>query len=371
MIMFILLSWVIWRAGLFVVAWLGSYLLPFAPRFPYSDIFFFPSGLPSWLWSFANFDGVHYLTILREGYAAQFTQVFFPAYPLIIRGLHLIFPFLSDIVLAITFSSICFLGALYMLSRLLLLDYQPKQVRWMLLFLMTFPTAFFFGSVYTESFFLLLVASSFYLVRQKQTLGSGIVAGLGAATRVVGIVLLPALLWEQWKQRVYLLRSPILYLAPLGLVGYMGYLWRYFGDPLYFWHVQPVFGAARAGSGVILLPQVLWRYVKILLTLPVSAEAFWIAFLEAASLGVCLLLLWQAYRKKVRSSYLLFSLICVIIPTLTGTLSSMPRYIVVAFPMYIALGLLPSRFWKVVLLVLNIGLQITLTILFTRGHWVS
>ena len=46
----------IWRIGLFFIAAIGEKILSFSPSFPYSDIYLIPSGLPHWLWSFANFD---------------------------------------------------------------------------------------------------------------------------------------------------------------------------------------------------------------------------------------------------------------------------------------------------------------------------
>ena len=75
MISFLISIFLIWRISLFFVAWLVEQILKFAPRFPYADIFLIPSKLPAWMWSFANFDGVHYLTIAKQGYSAKFTQV--------------------------------------------------------------------------------------------------------------------------------------------------------------------------------------------------------------------------------------------------------------------------------------------------------
>ena len=48
----------------------------------YKGLFSYPEllkefGLPKFLYSFANFDGAHYIKIAREGYH-QFDQAFFP-----------------------------------------------------------------------------------------------------------------------------------------------------------------------------------------------------------------------------------------------------------------------------------------------------
>ncbi|OGF99943.1 hypothetical protein A2Y99_03955 [Candidatus Gottesmanbacteria bacterium RBG_13_37_7] len=273
----------------------------------------------------------------------------------------------------------------------------------MILFLVFFPLSFFFGSLYTESVFFFFCLSSFYAARKKNWRIASIFACLASATRLTGIFLLPALLWEQYKDQliaqslelknkaknsnfnanfkssfqllhcyiVTLLHSPIIYISPLGLIFYMIYLQLQFGDFLYFWHAQPIFGAERSGTAIILLPQVIWRYLKIFASVSIYTEAFWIPVIEfISSLGAIYLLI-LSHMKKVRLSYLIFSWLTVIVPTLTGTFSSMPRYIILAFPIYIVLGLLDNKIVRYLLLITCYLLLIALTILFTRGHWVS
>src|SRR3989344_5653397 len=304
MIFFIFHFFIVWRIFLFLAAYTGSFILPFQPRFPYADTLLIPSGLPAWLWSFANFDGVHYLTISRYGYSAQFTQVFFPLYPLLLGLVNKILFF--------------------------------------------FPLSLYFGSLYTESLFLLLLLSAFYFARRRHWLAASVVAALAGSTRLVGVFLLPALLWE-WdlqsnNKKVSLLlsvtRSPVTYVVPLGLLVYMVYLQINFGDPIYFWHAQPVFGAERSGSSIVLLPQVLWRYLKIFKTVPKNSLTFWIPFTELVSFFLAAVFLIIAHLKKIRFSYLLFSWPALIVPSLTGTLSSMPRYVLILFPIFPILGLI-------------------------------
>mgnify|MGYP001607276427 CR=1 FL=1 len=377
MFTFISIAFIFWRILLFGLAWLGSQLLPFSPRFPYADVLLMNSGLPGWIWSFANFDGVHYLTIAQKGYAAQFTQVFFPVYPLIVSLITLLTPFKNLIVSGLLLSNILFLFALILFWKLLALDYSKDTIQWTIIFLLSFPASFFFGALYTESLFLFLVFLSFYLVRKKNWWLAGIVGGIASGVKFVGIFLLPALLWEWWQQKKILhspssiFHSPVLYLVPLGLISYMIYLQLQFRDWLYFWHAQPVFGAERTGGSIVLLPQVIWRYIKILWTVSPLLESYWISLLELSTtiLGISLLVI--AHKKKVRSSYLIFSWLAVIIPTLTGTLSSMPRYVLVIFPIYIVLALRKNTLGKMGIIGIFCLLLFILTVLFTRGHWVG
>ena len=390
---------IFWRTYLFFVAWLGERILTFSPTFPYSDVFLLPSKLPSWIWSFANFDGVHYLTIIKQGYSSQFTQVFFPLYPLIIRFFSGVFYWINSILAGLIVTNAFFLMAMFVFFKLVRLDYRDKLANWSILFLLIFPTSFFFASLYTESLFILLVFLAFYTARKKKWWLAGLFGGLASATRLAGIFLLPALLWE-WQQeklkikneklkmtiknsklsKYYLrflhfafciLHSPTLYLVPLGLIVYMVYLQLTFGDWLYFWHAQPVFGAERSGQGIILLPQVIFRYFKILTSVTYTTEAFWVAFSEVFFTLFAIFMLAIGHKKKVRASYLIFSWLGVITPTLTGTFSSMPRYILIAFPIYIILGMIRNDNIKSFILILNFILMVIFTVLFTSGHWVA
>lgn len=390
--MFIPLLFLIWRISLFILAAVAGSILPFIPRFPYSELFLTNSGLPSWVWSFANFDGVHYLTIAKSGYTAQFIQVFFPLFPLIIGFISRLIPFINPLMTGLIISNSFFILAMFVFRKLMRLDFKKPVINWMLVFLLTFPTSFFFGSLYTESVFMFFVLSSFYYARKKRWVLSGLMGALASFTRPVGIFLLPAMLWEYYQSSIryhllsiknkskilyltlntyYLIRSPVFLLIPLGLIIYMVYLQLNFHDWLYFWHAQPVFGAQRSGGSIILLPQVIWRYLKIFAAVPVYSETFFIPFIEFISTTGVLIILMAAYLKKVRISYLIFSLLLVLVPTLTGTFSSMPRYILPAFPIYIVLGIIKSRSIRIAVACLFMLLLVVLTILFTSGHWVA
>ncbi len=191
---FIAQVFLLWRLWLFFLAWLGGEFFRFLPRFPYSDVLLVASGLPNWIWSFANFDGVHYLTIAKSGYSSQYTQVFFPLYPILIAFFSKILPFLNPIIISLFVSNLFFLFMLLILQKLLNFDYNKTAVKQMIIFLIVFPTSFFFGSIYTESLFLFLVISAFYACRKKQWFLAGIIGALASATRLVGIFLLPALI---------------------------------------------------------------------------------------------------------------------------------------------------------------------------------
>ncbi|MBI2617143.1 hypothetical protein HYW55_03365 [Candidatus Gottesmanbacteria bacterium] len=389
---------IFWRFSLFVISWIGSKFFRYSPSFPYSDIFLKPSGLPEFVWTFGNFDGVHYLNIALNGYVAQFTQAFFPFYPLLIRFFYTLLPF-PPIVVALIISFVFFTLSVIMFHKLLLLDYGKNTVLWAIGFMILFPTSFYFGSIYNESLFLFLILSSFYFARKKKWALAILFAAISSATRIVAVALLPALLIEwyfQYKRSSWFMtvgknlfsganrirkhiiqfgRPELIFLSIFlslgGLALYMVYLQKEYGDLLYFWHAQGVFGAERSGSTFILLPQVFYRYFRILTTISPHVEMFWVALIEVVMSLITILFLVTAVLKKVRVSYVVFSTIAFIMPTFTGTLSSMPRYVLVLFPIYIVLALIPSKQLKWLLLYLSSILLTVFTIIFTRGHWLS
>lgn len=359
---------IFWRLALFGFVWLGLLILPFHPSFPYSETLLTPAGSPLF-WSWANFDGVHYLGIADKGYFAQFTQAFFPLYPLLIRFFNQLAH--NSILNGLIISNLSFLGSLWLLYKLVRLDLSASQARQTLIFLLVFPTSFFFASLYTESWFLLVTLASFYAARQRRWLAAGVLGALAAATRILGVLLIPALLIEY-------LASPkrsrwgwwVLLLPAAGLLLYMYYLNVSFHDPLYFLHAQSAFGAQRSSGRIILLYQVFWRYLKMLFTVPVTSLLYYTVSQEFLSAAVFLILSLLAF-KFTRRSYALFGFLAYLLPTLTGTFSSLPRYVLILFPAFMILGRIKSRTIRYTLYAIGSLLLAINTILFTSGRWVA
>lgn len=289
----VLKYFLIWRVVLFLLAASSGYLIPhFGASFPYYDRVLQITGLPNWIWGFGNFDGVHYLRIAQNGYTSEFTNAFFPLYPLLVRLVSVIFPKTQGLDLTIytdplyfytgfILSNCFFIFALYFFYKLLRLDFSETVSKKSLIFLLAFPTAYYFGSVYTESLFLFLAAISIYLIRKQKYFFSSVFIALATATRVVGVFLILIYLIELVKNRESLkFKTQEIFgfvIAPLGLVGYSLYLNSKFGDFFYFLSVQPKFGADRSSS-LILLPQVFYRYLKIIFDVPVLSLSFFNAF---------------------------------------------------------------------------------------------
>lgn len=374
---FILKVFLVWRFALFVFAYLGQKLLPFKHSFPYVKEVLQPFG-SQLLWSWANFDGVHYLGIAQKGYFAQYTQAFFPGYPLLVKYLNLIIG--NYLVAGLLISNLSFIIALYFLYRLVILDYSKAVAKKTILLLVLFPTSFFFGAYYSESLFLLLLLISFYSIRKNQSLTAGIGGFLAAIVRFFGILLLPVFLYEWYektrkKKEAFTPRNfknlVFLLLPLLGLGLYMRYLAVNFSDPFYFAHAQPAFGASRSVDKAVLLYQVFYRYIKMMFTFQAGQLMYYTVLLELLSALLFGGLLILGYLKKIRMSYLIYAVPTYLIPTLTGTFSSMPRYVLILFPCFITLALIEKKWVKNIATIVFALLLAFSTILFTRGYWVG
>lgn len=372
---FIFKSYFFWLLALFAVIFLAVRFIPLQKDF-------LGGGLETYIknpyfWSWSNFDGEHYLAIARDGYK-PLTYFFFPAYPLFVKAISVFFgKSLSGFLFSGIFVSwATFLIALIGLFKLVRLDYKRSIAEISIILLLLAPTSFYFASAYTESLFLALSIWFFYFARTKNYIFAGVLAGLATATRVVGIILPVCLFTEMLieKENIFRIRNVASFaLSISGIVVYMLYLKNATGNFLQFFNTISIFGEQREAA-FITLPQVFYRYVfKVLPNIHTSffpiIFSTWLEFFAGALfLAVSV---WSFF--KLRLSYSIFLLLGYIIPTLSGSFSSLPRYVAILFPAYILFALyLQKR--KMLLIAFSLVSFILLVIsfgLFARGYWIS
>lgn len=386
----------LWRLSLFLIGIVATFSLPFRHSFEYTRFTLFSND--TWIQHplvepWANFDGVHYLLIAKNGYANE--ARFFPIYPLSIRYLefltgispkwvHADFVF---IMVGLFISHLAFVVALLLLYKLLRLDFSAKIAFWSCLFLIIFPTSFFFVSVYAESLFLLLVVGAFWSARKRWWPLAAVCAAVASATRVVGIFLLPALILEYFlavtdkslsiKQKLgsefKKIKPNILWLAlaPLGLVLFAAFNYLKWGKWNYFLLQQADLGNSRSVTGFIDPVRVAIRYMRILTGVSFQHYEWWTALIELLSFLAGLGLLYFLWRKKIRFSYAVYALGCFFLPVVSGTLTGLPRYILIIFPFFLVMGIIRLRWLRYALLFVFSFLSVVLTMLFARGYFVG
>jgi Gpi18-like mannosyltransferase len=192
---------------------------------------------------FTRWDSGWFADIARQGYRAvvggRSNLAYFPVYPMLMRYVGRLFgPRMSDMYLGgIVVSWTAFVLAMIVLYYLARLDHLPaRRAERAVLLTMIFPFAFFFGVVYSESVFLLFTVSSFYAFRTRHWVWGGLFGALATATRVNGILILPALALVAWRtvkpdrrDRVWAIVG--LLLIPSGVGCYSLFVYSLSGNP--------------------------------------------------------------------------------------------------------------------------------------------
>jgi len=371
--------------------WISSAFLPTSPGgFPYREFALNHSPSPV-IRSLANFDGVQYLIIADHDAYYTYQQAYFPLFPILIKGVGIITG--AKLLFAGLMVSVCslFFGLILLKQLLLLLPGKSSQ-RWSsVLYLLVIPGSFFFVSVYTESLFLGLFCGTLLLLHHKHYVLAAITACLLGMTRLVGLfIMIPMLMYfiypclhEKGCTLKKLLQGLkpmhlLVVLSPLiGLLLYMLYLNITVNDPLAFIHAQRAFNNNRSAT-IILLPQVIYRYAKILVTARFDI-AYLVASLEIGIFATYITLLARQFHRyfilKKDAHWLswglhLFSIANLLLPTLTGTLSSIPRYGLVSLAVLIEINQ-SSRVVKSLLGLIFCLINILMLALFSQGYFVS
>ncbi len=357
--------------------------------FPYAD-HVARLNAPDWMRPLTGFDGVQYLIIAENRGYFTYQQAYFPLYPLVIGVLGR-YVFMGDTPWAALFVNIISLSIALITLRALWIKLGGSptwRAYWLILLL---PGSFFFVSVYTESFFIMLVLLALYAASCQKYRTMAILGVLIGMTRLVGVFIAIPLgliaygetIPRTWPQKISRaqLKNVLLAMSPLlGLGIYMVYLLITTGDALAFVSAQKAFNNNRSTS-IILLPQVIYRYIQIFITAQKDV-AFFVASVEFALFGIySVLLLLEAralyllHRSKkalssIRSGVLLFSIMNLLLPTISGTLSSIPRYGLLSLSIIPFISTL-RRPYQIALACIFMALNLCMLILFTLAWFVS
>jgi len=199
---------------------------------------------------------------------------------------------------------------------------------------------------------------------------------LASATRVVGIFIAPAIFWVLLQDKKISWFRKIFFsgLSTLGLVFYSLFLGIRFGNPLLFGLSHQAWGKAQFVSPF----KTLANYLSTIFSPPPNLSwlnyyTVLIEFFITLAALISFVYLWnRALKDKKAKPVLAFSTLAFILPFLTGSLGTMPRYLLTflaLFPFWanIFVKIKPRvRFilLGIIFLVFSSGI-----ILFTRGYW--
>ena len=313
-----------------------------------------------------------FLRIAEHGYGTHATA-FFPLYPLLVRVFALGTG--RSPTAGVIFSVACFAAALVLLYRLVRDEFDAPTAVWTVILLSFAPTSFFFQAVYSESLFLLLTVACFAAARRGRWVLAGLAGGLAALTRSAGVLLLVPLAWmwfEQYRGGAIRLpgavrrsrcwragastssRSRRLRWCPPGLGALHGLPAAAVRQP------AGVHGRGDGtGTGSFHLPfvamstgaQAAWRSVRPIAAdpavftrlqrLPFHDQWLTMGNLTAFLALVFALVLLVACWRRLPSAYTVFAVVSLLLPLSYPThgtpLLSFPRFLLVDFPVFVAL----------------------------------
>jgi hypothetical protein len=301
------------------------------------------------LWdTFARYDSGWYFGIARHGYefveGGRSNLAFFPVYPLLMRYLGLAFGggrqnlYMAGVII----SWVAFVLAMVMLYRLARTHLPRAAAERVTVFAAVFPFAFFYGVVYSEAVFLLFTVSAFYGFRTKRWWLGAAAGALASATRVNGILALPALAllaWQSagtdWAQRKRAMAAVAL--VPAGLVLYSIYVDTLSGSYLEWSYSIRRWNYDIAGSPlkgfVFIFTQLASRPYAYLTTDPTApydvlhaATALW--FLGSLPF----------VGRRFGSAYVVYMALNLWLPLSSGVFEGVGRYCAVLFPAYFVMA---------------------------------
>lgn len=347
----ITIIFLIWLTSVIFISYFGFLYLPHAPK-----------SNPDFLTSFSNWDGGHFLGIAQKGYGLDSQYAFFPLYPILIN---LVSKITNNFFTAgVLISGISFFLGLHMLYALISKEFNSKIAEKAILALIFFPASFYFLTVYSEGLFFLLTVATFYFLRSKKLLFATIAAILVSATRLAGLAVVIALIAHIISNGGFNRKNWFVLLSPFGFLAYCIFLYFQTSDPFYF------VTAEKNWQRSLNFPWIgFWETIKNITTPGFINQYFNYVFdLLFAIFGVGLVIRSSRFLPL---KYAIYALASISIPLLTSSLSSMPRFLVVIFPIFILIGLIKNRFINLGYQIISLMLLSLFTVLFINGFWVS
>ena len=396
------------RAGLFALVYFSTpythrRIVPATLLYPLAHVYH--GALGTLLNPWAHWDGVWYIRIASRGYAPfRDSAAFFPLYPILVRaGASLARG--SYELAGIAISVACFMALCAVLYKLVAREFDQRIALATIAFLSVFPTSFFFQAVYTESLLLLLVVLCFFFARRPYWPLAGLAGGLAVLTHVSGLVLLlpMALLYareRRWRLRAVRPEQLRCCSCPPACCPGWPTCTRPSATPCCSAAPRPTGGAASPGPGPpwdaaswpstttsaafpsfrccsTTATRLADLYAARHIIDPAPNEALTIGnALALAALLLALVVIALAWR-RLPPAYTAFAAAVVALPlfgpTFLRPLMSMPRFILAAFPLFIAFAVLTDRrpVLRGVLLALFAAGLVLLTLRFAAFRWVA
>jgi hypothetical protein len=317
-----------------------------------------PGGHDYWLHLWANWDGAWFTRVARHGYGADDgTAAFYPLYSGLLAGVGRVFGghyAIAGVVLSLAAAAVAFV----LLRRLTAFELGEETARRAVVLLAVFPLSLFLGAVYSESLFLALAVGAFYAARRGRWPLAALATAAAFLTRPTAVALWAGLLVLAWRAPDRTRALAWIAPTPLAFGIYPLLLWQQTGDAAAFVHAErfwhrslsplgPLGGivdgtrAAAHGAHAVVATATPpdWTYpanlgLKAVAAVNVEAFAYLVLFVALT------VVVWR----RLGAAYGVFAALALALPLSEPwnvfPLFSLPRFGLVIFPFFMALGLL-------------------------------
>ena len=291
----------------------------------------------------AQWDGTWYLAVVERGYPAaipevegslvQNTTAFFPLYPLTVRAADVVLP--GGAAVAGVAVALAFGAAATVLVAVLAAALAGRAVaeRSAALFCF-FPGAVVFSLIYSEGVMITGAAACLLFLHHRRWIAAGLAGAVASAARPTGVVVAAACAWaamvairhrREWRALV----APVL--ASLGMLAFFAFLWARTGEAdVWFrtqreaWRDRTDFGANTARVALDVITGPFDDADQLVLGLG-------LVFTIAAV--VCLA------RSGLPGPVNVYTAAVLVLPLVSAILGPRPRFVLSAFPLFIALAI--------------------------------
>jgi hypothetical protein len=385
------------------LAWLAftAFLLPFEANLHSNPANSAGFSLRALAMPWVQWDSVWYIAIAQHGYTTPQATAFFPLYPLLIRGITLLFGthWLLASLLVSNAGTWCALIGVGLLAANTwdTADSREQSSFSVLRMEVAYPLAFFLTAPYNDGLFLAAATFGLLTMRMGKWGLATLCICLALLTRSTGVILLVPLVFEYgrqhgwWRRQAWTPRLALVWSrlgvvllilggSSFGIGLYMLFLFGKFGDPFLFLHAESQFwhhsgildliyhNTAPARTPVPTTPSppgAIWGY----------NQARSLVDLAPVIIFAALTMIGARRLPPAYTLYMVGLLILIVIsprPHRLGLFVSAGRYLIAAVPIFILLGSWARRYPWFDMLMISCGflLQAVLAAYFLAGGWI-
>ena len=293
------------------------------------------------VYDLTTWDGRWFLRAIRQGYPTHLPMVhghvaqnpiaFFPLFPLGVRALHVTGLDLGTAALVLSgVTGATAVLAVGYLTRRFAGDRAGKRAA---LLFAVFPGTFVFSFAYSEGIVVTCVGFGLIALLDRRWWLAGLLGALATAASPLALAFVVSCAWcgigAAWKdRRPWPLLAPLL--APLGFVAYMAYLWRHTGQ-LMAWRLTER-GGWKSYPSLAYPFRIIWTFVRDPLSPTITGQILF-AGTVVAVIGVVLMI-----RERQPMPVLLYGICALGSAAVSQPVGLRPRFLMLAFPLVIALG---------------------------------